>query len=91
MYWVKLLAPGLAGALGTIFIIWAVNRRGKNEGPRMELKTGPIVFWFSLIASVLILCLGLLFGLALFGMDDFLAGDALLLFGLAQLHLLQGY
>ena len=83
MDWISSLAPGLAGALGTIFFIWLVNRRGKNEEPRVELRMGPIVFWFSLIASVLILCLGLLFGLAVFGMDDFLAGDALLLLGLA--------
>ena len=48
----------------------------------MELKIGPIVFWFSLIASVLILCLGLLFVFLLFGMDDVSAGNVLLLSGL---------
>jgi hypothetical protein len=83
MDWASLLTPGLAGALGTFFFIWTVNRRGKNEEPRVELKVGPIVFWFSLVASVLILVLGLLFGFSIFWMDDIISGNAFLLLGLA--------
>ena len=62
MDWSNLLGPGLAGALGTLFFVWLINRRGSGEAPRARLETGRFVFWFLVLFSPVILVLSVFGG-----------------------------
>lgn len=70
MDWIRLLAPGLAGALGTVFFVWLINRRGSGEAPRTRLETGRMVFWFLVLFAPVLLVL------AVVGGHDIPVGDA---------------